>query len=312
MSSSHIAVVIPAFRVENHIADVISEIPSFVQTIIAVEDQSPDNTGHVLDTLARTEPRLVVINHEQNQGVGGATMSGYQEALRREVDVIVKLDGDGQMDASYIERLIAPIIAGRCEYVKGNRFRYWSYLQEMPAVRKIGNLGLSFLVKAATGYWNVFDPTNGFTAISGETLRRLDFRLLEERYLFETSMLSALYLIDARIKHVPMQAKYGSAPSSLKVFESFFQFLVYLPKVMIRRFIHRYILMDFTAISLFVILGLISVSFGATFGIYHWIQSLRTMRPATAGTVMVSAMPVILGFQLLLQAVVLDIQNVPK
>jgi len=312
MSSFHVAVVIPAFRVENWITDVVSEIPSFIKTIIAVEDSSPDDTGHVLDALASVEPRLVVIRHDWNQGVGGATISGYQEAIRRGVDIIVKMDGDGQMDANYLEKLIEPIIAGHCEYSKGNRFRYWSYLQEMPLVRKIGNLGLSFLVKLATGYWNIFDPTNGFTAISVETLHRLDFGLLEQRYLFETSMLSALYLINARIKQVPMHAKYKGAPSSLKIFESFAKFLTYLPKIMLRRFVHRYILIDFTAISIFVILGLFSIAFGTTFGIYHWVRSLQTMQPATAGTVMVSAMPVILGFQFFLQAIVLDIQNVPK
>lgn len=312
MLSSHIAVVIPAFRVESHIADVISQIPPFVQTIIAVEDHSPDNTGQILDALTKTNPRLVVIHHDQNQGVGGATISGYREAIRRNAEVVVKMDGDGQMDAEYLEKLIEPIMANQCEYAKGNRFRYWSYLQEMPLIRKIGNLGLSFLVKSATGYWNVFDPTNGFTAISVETLRKLNFGSLKHRYLFETSMLSELYFLNARIKQVPMHAKYGNAPSSLSIRRSFFKFLFYLPKIMLRRFIHRYILLDFTAISLFVILGLFSISFGTAFGVYHWLKSLQTLQPATAGTVMLSAMPVILGFQLLLQAIVLDIQNVPK
>ena len=157
----HVAVVIPAYRVEDHLAEVIAQVPHLVQTIIAVDDGSPDGTGQLLDQLARRDRRLVVIHHETNRGVGGATKSGYLEALRRGAGVVVKLDGDGQMNPEYIESLADPILAGQAEYVKGNRFQDWSYLRTMPLGRKIGNLGLSFLIKLTSGYWNVFDPTNG-------------------------------------------------------------------------------------------------------------------------------------------------------
>ena len=311
-SSVHVAVVIPAYRVEDHIAEVIAQLPHLVRTIIAVDDGSPDGTGQLLDQLARKDRRLVVIHHETNRGVGGATKSGYIEALRRSADVVVKLDGDGQMDPEYIESLVDQILTGEAEYVKGNRFQDWSYLQTMPLARKVGNLGLSFLIKLASGYWNVFDPTNGFTAVAAKTLGQLNFSHLEDRYLFESSMLVELYHHLARIRQVPMPAVYRGETSSLSIWRSLVEFPLYLGPALIRRFIHRYIWQDFTAVSVFVIIGLLSMLFGATFGAYHWIKSIETMQAATAGRVMLSAVPIILGFQLLLQAIVLDIENVPK
>jgi glycosyltransferase involved in cell wall biosynthesis len=310
--SVHVAAVIPAYRVEEHVAEVIACLPPLVRTIIAVDDKSPDGTGRLLDHLARTDPRLIVIHHEKNLGVGGATKSGYREALRRGADVVVKLDGDGQMKPDYIESLVVLIVAGETDYAKGNRFQDWSYLRSMPLVRKMGNLGLSFLIKLASGYWNIFDPSNGFTAVSAATLRQLDFERLEDRFLFESSILVELYRISARIKQVPMPAIYDRETSSLSVWRSFIEFPLYLLPALIRRFVHRYIWQDFTAVSVFVIIGFLSILFGVVFGGYHWIRSLETMQPATAGTVMISALPIVLGFQLLLQALVLDIQNVPK
>jgi len=311
-SSCHVAVVIPCYRVQDFVASVIDRVPSLVQTIIAVDDYSPDGTGRLLDELVQANRRLVVIHHASNQGVGGATKSGYREALRRGADVIVKLDGDGQMNPACIEQLVSPVLAGQAEYTKGNRFHEWRYVQAMPLMRKVGNLGLSFLVKMASGYWNVFDPTNGFTAIAATTLRELEFERLEQRFLFESCMLIELYALQARVQQVPIPAVYNDAPSSLSVRRSLVEFPIYLLRATARRFLRRYFWEDFTAVSIFVILGLLGVGFGTIFGIYHWIRSIQTMQPATAGTVMLSAVPFILGFQLLLQAIVLDIQNVPR
>jgi len=311
-SSPIVMVVIPAYRVEKDITAVITRVPSIVQKTIVVDDCSPDSTGELLDSLSHSDPRLVIIHHEANMGVGGATKSGYLEALRQGADVVVKIDGDGQMDPDYIESLVAPIVSCRANYTKGNRFRNWSYLESMPPKRKIGNLGLSFLIKAASGYWSVFDPTNGFTAISREMLLKLNFDRLEQRYLFESSMLMELYKLNAVIQQVPMPAIYNGEISSLSVKKSLIEFPCYLFRGLVRRFVDRYIWQDFTAVSVFVILGLLSMAFGSLFGAYHWIESIHTMKPATAGTVMLSAVPIILGFQLLLEAIVLDIQNVPK
>ena len=208
--------------------------------------------------------------------------------------------------------LIEPILSGRAEYAKGNRFYDWSYVQTMPWERKVGNLGLSFLTKIASGYWNVFDPTNGFTAIAAETLKVINFDRLEQRYLFETSMLVELYRLEARIQQIPMHAIYGDEASSLNVQRSLVEFFAYLLNTAIRRFLHRYIWQDFTAVSVFVLFGIANILFGVVFGGFHWIQSIKTALPATTGTVMISVLPIIIGFQLLLQSIVLDIQNTPK
>lgn len=305
-------VVIPCFRVESRIAEVIAGIPSFVDFIVVVNDKSPDNTSQILNGLSHTNKRLVVVHHDENQGVGGATKSGYLEALKLGAEVIVKIDGDGQMAPKYIEPLATLILTRRAEYAKGNRFQNPAFVRTMPAVRKIGNLGLSFLIKIASGYWNIFDPTNGFTAISAKTLANLDFNRLENRYLFESSMLVELYLLGARVKQIAMPSIYNNSNSSLNPVRSLSLFLFYLLRASIRRFFYRYIWQDFTAVSVFVIFGLISLGFGTGFGIYHWIRSIQTEIEASSGTVIISGISIILGFQLLLQAIVLDIDNVPE
>jgi glycosyltransferase involved in cell wall biosynthesis len=244
--------------------------------------------------------------------VGGATKSGYREALHNGTEIIVKLDGDGQMDPRDIEQLIAPIISGQADFVKGNRFHNWEYAADMPILRKIGNLGLSFLIKLASGYWNIFDPTNGFTAIKASTVSILNLNQLEQGYIFETSQLTELYFLNAQIVQLPMIARYGDGPSSLSIRQSLLEFPPYLFKAMVKRFIRRYIFQDFTAVSVLTIFGSLFLVFGFLFGTYHWIISIALGVPATAGTVMVSAFPMILGIQFLLQALVLDIANTPK
>jgi glycosyltransferase involved in cell wall biosynthesis len=307
-----VAVVIPCFQVENHVRDVVMGIPSFVRTIIAVDDKSQDQTASVLDELLQIEPRLVVIHHQSNLGVGGAVLSGYERAIQENADVIVKMDGDGQMDPSYVLPLITPILLGQADYVKGNRFYFLDYARTMPWARKIGNLGLSFLIKAASGYWNIFDPTNGYTAISADVASVLRSENVEKRFLFESSMLVELYALQARVEQVPMPARYCGEESSLSIRRSLVEFPIYLLRAFLSRIVRRYFVQDFTAVSMFLIAGVACGLFGTVFGVYHWFRSVNTGMPATAGTVMLAAVPIILSFQLLLQAAVLDISSVPS
>ena len=157
--SCDIAIIIPAYRVQHALEMVLDSLPPYIKHIIVVDDASPDGTADLVTARAKTDPRLILIRHAQNQGVGGAMVSGFRKALELGAQIAVKLDGDGQMDAAQIPALITPLIEGKADYVKGNRFRDFVSLQSMPVVRRIGNLGLSFLTKAATGYWNIFDPT---------------------------------------------------------------------------------------------------------------------------------------------------------
>jgi dolichol-phosphate mannosyltransferase len=304
-----VAVVIPCYRVAAHVADVVRSIPVRYAPIICVDDASPDDVAGALAAL--DDRRVVYVRHERNRGVGGAVMTGWTEAFARGADVVVKIDGDGQMRGEDIETLVAPVLDGVAEVAKGNRFVDQAALEAMPRVRLVGNALLSFAVKAVSGYWNVLDPTNGFVAVRADLLRRLDRAWLAERYYFETSLLVALNVARARIADVALPARYVDAPSSLSVRQVAATFPWLLLRSLARRFYWRYLIEDFGIVSIGVLLGIPLVLFGVAFGVWHWVQSVRTGVPATAGTVFVAALPVILGVQLLLVALVLDVLSSP-
>ena len=300
-----VAIIIPCFRVADRIAAVIRSIPSRYRTIICVDDCSPDGVADIITALA--DPRVTLLRHERNRGVGGAMKTGYAEALRLGATVCVKMDGDGQMSARDLDRLVAPLLEGAADYAKGNRFVDVRSLPSMPRARLIGNGFLSFASKLASGYWNMLDVSNGFTAVKSAVLRRIDLRRLHERYFFETSMLIELNILGAVVADVEMPARYQDEVSSLRVSRVMLTFPGLLLRGLLRRFYWRYLIEDFGVVSICVLLGLPLWLFGVTFGTYHWMESARTGAPATAGTVFVAALPIILGFQLLLVAVLLDV-----
>ena len=305
----HICVVIPLYKAKGQIVDMLKGIPACVRTIVVVDDCSPDESFERASTVK--DKKIHFVRHTQNQGVGGAVLSGYQKAIELEAQIIVKMDSDGQMDPAYLPQLLAPIISGNANYAKGNRFLHTTELKQMPFIRRLGNLGLSFMTKVATGYWNIFDPTNGYTAIDKYTLSRLDFNKISNRYFFETSMLMELYNHRAVVKDVPIPARYQGEKSSLSTFKSFIEFSSKLWKGIFQRIGRQYFTSDFSAVSLFIFFGLLLFSFGLIWGIWHWVISIQTQVAATTGTVMLAVVPFILGFQFLIQALVLDIGNVP-
>ncbi len=210
ITNQAIAVVIPSFRVTRHILGVIASIGPEVQHIYVVDDACPDASGdHVAQHCS--DPRVVVLRHDKNQGVGGAVMTGYQAAIAAGAAVIVKVDGDGQMDGRLIPDFVAPILAGEADYTKGNRFFHLEQLRTMPTMRLFGNAVLSLLNKLSSGYWDVFDPTNGFTALHADAARHLPFSKISRRYFFETDMLFRLNTINAVVVDIPMDAVYGDA-----------------------------------------------------------------------------------------------------
>ncbi len=303
------AVVIPAYRVEQQIAHVVAGIPASVDEIIVVNDCSPDNTAKVLESIK--DKRVHVLTHLKNLGVGGAMLSGYSYALHLGCDVAVKLDGDGQMDPSFIEQIIQPILKGRADYVKGNRFMHQAELARMPLIRLIGNVGLTFLSKLASGYWNVFDPTNGYTAISRNKLSTLDPAQISRNYFFETSMLCELRKVDAVVQDFPMPAIYQGEKSSVSIVRELFIFSGSLISRFFRRIFRQYFLYNFNAASLYLVLGTLLGLFGGIWGIVKWNQSIQTGVPATTGTVLLAVLPIILAVQFLTQAIALDIASVP-
>ena len=309
LAGVRVMVIIPCYNVEKTIQDVVNSIPLFVSQIILINDASKDNTARILDNLQNK--RAQVIHLTENQGVGGAVMKGYTRALELGADIIVKMDGDGQMDANDLIPLITPILSIQADYSKGNRFMHAVELGSMPLIRRIGNAGLSFLTKAASGYWNIFDPSNGYTAIHKSILNLLDFSRLHPRYGFETSMLMELALHRAVVRDVYIPARYGKEESSLQVHHVFFVLLKLLIFRFYRRIIIQYFLRDFSAGSIFIFFGSISFVFSLFWGGFYWIRALLTQNDTPLGTVVIAMVTLILGVQFLLQAIVLDIQGIP-
>jgi glycosyltransferase involved in cell wall biosynthesis len=308
----NIAVVIPAFRVENEIADVLRGLPSYIRHIIVVDDASPDETSSRVQAVAKKDHRICLIWHTQNQGVGGAVITGFKKALELGAEFVIKLDGDGQMDPAYIPHLLAPLVESRADYVKGNRFRDFTALQQMPFIRRVGNLGLSFLTKAATGYWNNFDPTNGFFAVHRTMLDQLPLDAIDRRYYFETDMLSRLYLLGATVMDVPIPARYRGEKSSLSVQRVLFEFPYKLLRTLLRRIIFRYFLFDFSMMSVYILTGIPLLLFGLIFGITKWIQYAELGVAAPTGTVILPTLSVILSIQILLSAIEIDVNSAPR
>lgn len=308
---ARVAVVIPSYKVRHKILDVISRIGPEVQNVFVVDDACPDGSGeHVLQCT--NDPRVRVITHSRNQGVGGAMLTGYQAAIEAQCDVIVKVDGDGQMDPALIPSFIAPILEGQADYTKGNRFYDLRELRRMPIVRLAGNAILSFLNKLSSGYWNLFDPTNGYTAIHARVAKRLEFEKISRGYFFESDMLFRLNLLRAVICDIPMDAKYDDEVSNLRIRREIPRFLSGHIRNFSKRIFYNYLLRDFSIASLELIAGTLMTLTGAIVGAIAWTESIVTGIPATAGTVMVSTLPIILGFQLVLSFFSYDIASTPS
>jgi glycosyltransferase involved in cell wall biosynthesis len=261
---------------------------------------------------AKKDERVILIRHSQNEGVGGAMVTGFKKALELGAQIVIKLDGDDQMDPVHIPALVAPLILGKADYAKGNRFRDLQSLRRMPLIRRLGNMALSFMAKTATGYWTIFDPTNGFFAIRGEVLAKIALERLDKRYFFETSMLANLYLLDAFVLDVPIPARYGTEISSLSIRRVLFEFPFKLVATFFRRIMLKYYLYDFSMISVYLLVGIPLLLFGLIFGSIKWIHYASINVPAPTGTVMLATLSVLLGIQILLSAIEIDMNSVPK
>jgi glycosyltransferase involved in cell wall biosynthesis len=305
-----IAVVIPCYRVKDKIMGVIGAIGPEVDTIICVDDACPENSGEFIRSETR-DPRVVVLRHDENKGVGGATLTGYAHALSRDADIVVKIDGDGQMDPELIPVFVDPIARGEADYTKGNRFSRPDDLRGMPRIRLFGNSVLSLLAKISTGYWKNLDPTNGYTAVHAAALSRLPLDRISKRFFFETDMLYQLRIIDGCVRDVPMTARYDDEKSNLRWMEVAPLFLVKHIRNFLVRIFYLYVVRDFNLATLQLATGLPLFLFGMIFGVFAWRASIATGVTASAGSVMLAALPVLVGIQLMLNFVSYDMSSVP-
>ena len=306
-----VAVVIPCYKVTRHILGVIAGIGPAVSHILVVDDHCPDGSGHLVETGCR-DPRVVVIYRAKNGGVSAATMTGYRHAYRMGVEVAIKMDGDGQMDPADIPRLIAPILEGRADYVKGNRFFDFDHVRAMPTLRLLGNAGLSFLTKISSGYWGTFDPVNGFTALAMPLVPWLPANKIAPRYFFESDLLFRLYLMRAVVLDMPQMAHYGDEVSGVRLGSAFIEFLKKNLRNTAKRIVYCYFLREVNVATLALLLGLTGLIGGGLFGTAKWIEGVHQGIPSSSGTVMLAALPVMLGVLMLQSFLSYDINNVPR
>lgn len=306
-----LAVVIPCLRVRAHILQVLQALGPEVDAVYVVDDGCPEDSGGLVSERC-ADPRVRVLRHEGNRGVGAAVITGYRQALADGAQVIVKIDGDGQMDPGLVPLFAGPLLKGQADYAKGNRFHDLAHIRRMPALRIAGNAALSFMAKLSTGYWNLFDVTNGYTAIHAKVLARLPLEKIAQRYFFETDMLFHLNLMRATVVDIPMDAVYGAEQSNLRAGRIWPEFAWRHLRNLGRRLLYNYFLRDMTVASLELLAGALLLAFGVVYGAFHWAQSIATGVANPTGTVMLAALTTLAGLQMLLAFIAYDVANVPR
>lgn len=264
-----VAVIIPTYKARDHILNVLERVGKDVTRIYVVDDCCPDGSGDLVQTQC-IDPRVKVITHAQNKGVGGAVMTGYQAAIADGMEILVKIDSDGQMDPGILTNFVSPIAQGEADYSKGNRFYNLEMIYTMPKFRIIGNAILSLMSKLSSGYWNLFDPTNGYTAIHYSVAKKLPFHKISERYFFECDILFRLNTLRAVVIDIPMDAKYGNEASNLKISEIIGEFFLKHLSNFFKRVFYNYYLRDMSLASIELPIGVSLLSFGMGFKAYQW------------------------------------------
>ena len=306
-----IAVVVPAYNEEGLIAATLGGIPEFVDSIVVVDDASTDATADRAAEVAAGDPRVTLLRHEENAGVGAAVVDGYRRAVEDGMDVAAVMAGDNQMPPEHLPRLLDRLIDDGYDAAKGNRFLGAPLGMKMPRHRVLGNIVLTLLTKLASGYWSIFDAQNGYWAVTTESLGRLDLSRVARRYDLENSMLIQMNIIDARVTDVAIPAVYGYEQSTIRLSRDVPRILLTLLSGFWRRIFLKYVLYNFHPIALFLFSGLALMLWALGFGLWAAIYSIGP-ESATTGTVMLSVLPFLVGFQLLLAALVLDIINEPR
>ena len=251
-----IAVVVPAYNEAKLIEKTLVSIPDFVDRIIVVDDASKDETVSIVERLAEEDTKITLVRHSQNQGVGGAIITGYGKAVETNMDVTAVMAGDAQMDPNDLEAIVEPIAGGVADYTKGNRLFYGDAWNMMPKHRYLGNSFLSLLTKIASGYWNIADSQSGYTAISLEALQSLQLDKVYKRYGMPNDLLIRLNTHDSRVKDIHVRPVYNiGEESGIKLCQVIPRIGWILFKGFWKRLFFKYVVKDFHPLVFFYVLS---------------------------------------------------------
>lgn len=304
-----VATILPCYNEEKLITKTVTTLPDFVDEIIAVDDNSKDKTLVIIQGLAEKDPRVKSIHLDPNEGIGGAYLHGFEKAIADRIDVVVTMAGDAQCNPDYISKMVDTLIDENLDYVKANRFVHLGALKQMPRFRRLGNTVITILTKFSTGYYSIFDSQNGYGAFKIKTLENMPFEAIGKRYDYENTLLIALSIMGAKVKDEPVPAIYADEVSTIPVFKTTMRALRVVWGGFWRRMYYKYVIYGLHPIALFLLSGLLLSAMGGVFGIYILVQKfLNDLTPST-GTVMLCVLPLILGFQLLLTALTMDVNN---
>ena len=303
-----IAVVVPAYNEELLISNTLSSIPSFVDRIYAINDASVDRTQKIIEENSLNDSRIIPIRHEKNLGVGSAISSGYRRARDDNMDITVVIDGDNQMDSQLIPSMIDPIVMNRADYTKGNRLLSPEYRRGMRRWRFIGNTILTFLTKFSSGYWNLMDPQNGYTAISRRALERINLETIYPRYGYLNDLLVKLNVFGFRVMNIEMPARYGREKSKIR----YGNYICVVSWVLLKDFFYRlkmkYIVLSFHPLVVFYLFGFVLTIAGLLAGTYT-VYNVYFNHGALFVRGVLSLLIFAIGFQFLSFALLFDIQE---
>ena len=304
------AVVIPCYNEEKMITQTIKKIPEYIDHIIAVNDASTDNTIGVLNKLKKQYSKLIIVDNKVNQGVGGALITGYDYAIKNtKATAIGIVAGDDQFDSSYLKAMLDDFIDQSADYVKASRFFHREAFKTMPKYRQFGNIFISLLTKFSTGYYSITDITNGCGWLRREIIEKVDFSIVEKRYDYETSMLTALSIANAKVIDHAVPAHYGDEKSTIKLIPTAWRNLKAVWKGFWRRIYYKYVLYGFHPVALFLFTGMFFLIISLLLAIFLLYVKLFAHQSPTAGSVMLAVLPFILGIQLTLTALIIDVSN---
>jgi glycosyltransferase involved in cell wall biosynthesis len=307
VDGKRIAVVVPAHEEEQLIAETLPGIPEFVDRIYVVDDASRDGTAERAREVG--DPRVEVIRHERNRGVGAAIVTGYKRAIEDRMDVTCVMAADNQMDPADLEALVRPVVGGEVDYAKANRLISGEAWRVIPRTRYLGNAVLSLLTKIASGYWHVADSQSGYTAIALPMLERLDLDRIYRRYGFPNDMLVHLNVWNARVRDVPSRPVYGVGErSGIRLYSVVPRISWLLWKGFLWRLKEKYVIRDFHPLVFFYALGFLMTFAGLVLGVVEAV--LRFMgNDLTTPTIVLVALLLISGTQFMLFAMWFDMES---